>query len=295
MFMSPCASTQITPSGLPVARTHGLGARGHRAGGHAVIAAEHHRQRARVERGPRHRVDTAADGGDVVDVLLADVALARELANGRRHVALDPSSRGRARQSARRGRRSAGPTGPCPRRAVHRQGRGARRSDERAASWSRYAAVLRLRNPATVAAVARPSAMQSGMPMARKPLPARKRPGSALRRCSMAATRAWWPTANCGLWRAQRVSREKSGSPEMSEQLHELLLGGLHQRRVVVALEAMRIAAAAEERAHQHVTRRAPGPATSRSPTCRRAARAVRPWAPRSPVPCIGCRTWSAR
>ena len=35
--------------------------------------------------------------------------------------------------------------------------------------------------------------------MARKPLPARKSPGSALSRCSMAATRAWWPTANCGL------------------------------------------------------------------------------------------------
>ena len=53
-----------------------------------MIAAEHDRQRAGVERGARHRVDTAAHGGDVLDVLLAGVTFARELANGRRHVAL---------------------------------------------------------------------------------------------------------------------------------------------------------------------------------------------------------------
>ena len=45
VFMSPCASTQISPSGLSLAPDE-VGGRGDRAGGQAVIAAEHERDAA---------------------------------------------------------------------------------------------------------------------------------------------------------------------------------------------------------------------------------------------------------
>ena len=74
MFMSPCASIQSRPIGRPCVVLRPVGRRRHRAGGEAVIAAEHERQRAFVERRERGLIQLLADPGDVVDVLLVLVA-----------------------------------------------------------------------------------------------------------------------------------------------------------------------------------------------------------------------------
>ena len=62
--------------------------------------------------------------------------------------------------------------------------------------------------------MARPCAMQSGIPMAPKPLPAPKSPGCASSRASMARTRAPWPTTYCGSG-ARIASPFPHGSPVM--------------------------------------------------------------------------------
>ena len=49
--------------------------------------------------------------------------------------------------------------------------------------------------PAALAAISRPSAMQSGMPMARNPLPVTNMPGIEASCSSIVATRCRWPTS----------------------------------------------------------------------------------------------------
>ena len=70
VFMSPCASTQMRPSGLFVAPEE-VGGGGDRPGREAVIAAEHERNAALLERGERRLVELLADARDLADVFLA--------------------------------------------------------------------------------------------------------------------------------------------------------------------------------------------------------------------------------
>ncbi len=97
-------------------------------------------------------------------------------------------------------------------------------------------------------------AMQSGMPMAPNPLPAPKRPGmrlEALRRWPAPACRC--PTTYCGLCRVQRATRVSTGAPGDAEHVPQLLRRQICQPLVVVLVEALGVAAAAEEGAQQHV------------------------------------------
>ena len=87
VFMSPCASTQMRPSFLPALALKGR-RRGHRTGAEAVIAAEHERERAFLERRERALEQLLADAGDVLDVALCDVARPLDLGNRRDDVAL---------------------------------------------------------------------------------------------------------------------------------------------------------------------------------------------------------------
>ena len=81
VFMSPCASTQIRPSGLPVAARE-LRRRRHRAGGEAVVAAEHEREaRLRSSDAERRLVEPLADARDLADVLLLRIAERLDLGN----------------------------------------------------------------------------------------------------------------------------------------------------------------------------------------------------------------------
>ena len=70
VFMSPCASTQIRPSGLPSRRTKSAVAATEPAA-EAVIAAEHERDAAFLEHRQRRLVEPLADARDLADVLLA--------------------------------------------------------------------------------------------------------------------------------------------------------------------------------------------------------------------------------
>ncbi len=107
-------------------------------------------------------------------------------------------------------------------------------------------------NSAARAAVSRPSAMQSGIPIARKPLPARKSPGIAATRRSIVATRARCPTSYCGLWRGQRNRRLNSGLARDRHRVGELV-ARRGDELLVRPFEPMGIAASTEETAQQHV------------------------------------------
>ena len=87
VFMSPCASTQIRPSGLPCCRANADGG-GDRTGGDAVIAAEHDRQAVALEHGERALVERAADGGDLRQILLLRIARVDGLLRRRIDVAV---------------------------------------------------------------------------------------------------------------------------------------------------------------------------------------------------------------
>src|SRR5437867_2971827 len=85
------------------------------------------------------------------------------------------------------------------------EGEREQQGDQRATcSWSHCEIFL---------AVARPSAMQSGMPTPRNPLPVTNRPGCRASARSMASIRARWPTSCCALARSNRYTRVRSGSP----------------------------------------------------------------------------------
>ena len=88
VFMSPCASTQSRPIGRLRVRFGPLGRGRHRSGGEAVVAAEHDRHRAFVERRQRRLIHLLADLRDVADVFLALVAQLLRFGNRRREVAL---------------------------------------------------------------------------------------------------------------------------------------------------------------------------------------------------------------
>ncbi len=99
-----------------------VGARGHRAGGQAVIAAEHQRQRACLVRLQRDVVQAAAHGGDLVDVLLRRIDGLCRLGNRRGQIALiaDRRTRARAIRSPRPAMRNADGPMSTPRRAPPR-------------------------------------------------------------------------------------------------------------------------------------------------------------------------------
>ena len=88
VFMSPCASIQIRPSGLPRRPPGPLGRGRDRTGREAVVAAEHERKSAALERRERHLVDLLTDPRDVQDVFLPIVVLVLRLGNRRRQVAV---------------------------------------------------------------------------------------------------------------------------------------------------------------------------------------------------------------
>ena len=87
VFMSPCASIQSRPIGSALVDPGPLGRRRDRTGGEAVIAAEHERQRAFLERDQRRLVQLFAHRGDVVDVFLALVAPFLRFGNRRLEIA----------------------------------------------------------------------------------------------------------------------------------------------------------------------------------------------------------------
>ena len=101
LFMSPCASTQIRPSGLPCLRMVRRRRRD-RSGAEAVIAAEHDRHRAFGERRERGLKQPLADARDVFHVALVRIARALRLGNRRRHVALVDDVQPERARAARR-------------------------------------------------------------------------------------------------------------------------------------------------------------------------------------------------
>ena len=86
VFMSPCASTHRSPSGLPAARACAADRR-HRSSAQAVIAAEHQRNRAFFDRRARGLVQAVADFGDLLDELLPGIAVLSRFGDGRRQIA----------------------------------------------------------------------------------------------------------------------------------------------------------------------------------------------------------------
>ena len=86
VFMSPCASTQISPSGLSVAAQEIRGRRD-RSRREAVVAAEHEREAAFLEHGERRLVELLADARDLADVFLARIAERLGLGNRRDEIA----------------------------------------------------------------------------------------------------------------------------------------------------------------------------------------------------------------
>src|SRR4051794_21710380 len=66
---------------------HPIRTRGHRPGGHAVVAAEHQRKCAMFQRLQAHGIQPPTDAGDLVDVLLAIVRFLVDLWNGCWHIA----------------------------------------------------------------------------------------------------------------------------------------------------------------------------------------------------------------
>ena len=112
------------------------------------------------------------------------------------------------------------------------------------------------------AAVARASAMQSGMPMARKPLPVRKTPGSAV---EPVVDRGHALEVSDFVLRAlTRPAKESSdhGIAGDVEQVLELVPRRLDEF-LVTGIEPVRISAAAEKSANAGRGRRARGRATS--------------------------------
>ena len=87
VFMSPCASTQMRPSGFTVAPDE-LSRRRDRAGRQAVVAAEHEREAAPLEHAERRLVELLADARDLADVLLFRIAERLDLRNRRDEIAL---------------------------------------------------------------------------------------------------------------------------------------------------------------------------------------------------------------
>ena len=109
-------------------RAHEVGGRRHRSGGEAVIAAEHERHRALLER-RRATSCTASRRRCAISRMyfLLRVADGLGLGNRRDEIALVDDRVCRARPAARRARRCGTPTAPCRRRGGCRRGRAARR------------------------------------------------------------------------------------------------------------------------------------------------------------------------
>ena len=84
-----------------VVAAHEVGGGGDRAGREAVVAAEHERNAALLERRERGLVEPLADARDLADVLLVRIAERLDFGNRRDEIALVDDGDARARSAAR--------------------------------------------------------------------------------------------------------------------------------------------------------------------------------------------------
>ena len=127
VFMSPCASSQISPIGRSLVCLAHVRGRGNRPGAEAVVAAEDDRDRPLGERRQRRLVQLLRRPRRSRGCTsCARRAASGRLRNRRRQIALVDDRVARAQRSARRARRCGTPTVPCRRRGDRRRGRAAR-------------------------------------------------------------------------------------------------------------------------------------------------------------------------
>ena len=268
-----------------------VGACGDRSRSQAVIAAEHHRQRTRVERVGDGRIERLAHARDFVDVLLVLVGLMTGLGNRRRHITLVDDVRPRSVICVAESR------DPKRRRSHVDAATAGAEVERHADDVDRF----QLRNPqfstsqdgllprvgsyvtdatqsAARAAVARPSLMQSGIPIALKPLPVTKSPGSASRRRSMLDDTLEVTDFVLRALACPAIERVKRAATRKCQASHSSSRRAVSMSSVVGSVEAAGVAAATEESAQQHVTLgRATGP-LRRDPRSRQQRQAFSAW-----------------
>ena len=241
--MSPCASTQSRPIGSSLVRLAQSAVARDRAGAQTVIAAEHDRHRAFFERAQRGLIQLLTDLRDLAHVLLALVARRLRLRNRRGEIAFVGDGVAQRREPLAE-------TGDAKRRRPHVHAAPAAAEVQGNADEVKSLHRLVASSAAAAAAVFRASAMQSGMPTPRKPLPVMKTPTCCSSARSMCGHAREVTDVVLRVRALPSVDAREQRFAANAEQRRERL----HRQRnqlLVRPVERVRIAGAADEGSQQ--------------------------------------------